>query len=539
MPGFLELAAGAIEEQADPGGAFRDSWRANARPAQIPPPGRWRCWYIAGGRGAGKTFSGSHTLAEWILSDPEPGEWGIVAPIYADAWSVCVEGESGFLAALGTTAEEVKRKKSKLVEYWHRSFAEIKLRNGHIVRVASAEDGGLRIQGKNLKGAWCDEIGLWEAWETTWDESLKYAVRKGESRIVATGTPKQSRKARKLIKRLLNDPAVPVSRLRTADNSANLSEAFLDEVVASSRGTRLEQQELEGILLEDIEGALWTADLINQFRVSEAPDLIRIVVAIDPAVSNEEGSDETGIVVTGEAEGGHGFVLADYSMRGTPKACMEKAVWAYHHHQADKVIGEANNGGDYIGDLLRTVDPNVPYEKVIASRGKRVRAEPVSALHEQGRIHHVGHLTMLEEQMCSWVPSDPGDSPDRVDAMCWSVAALRGLSSGSWLDAYGMRRCGDCSKAYPETRGECPSCHPPEPGTASPVLAAAKPPEPQALGGWASAYGDFVRCPQCSRPYDTRRSDKCPRCAGGTLEFLRQHGQPAGAGMTMGGLPGR
>ena len=142
-------------------------------------------------------------------------------------------------------------------------------------------------------------------------------------------------------------------------------------------------------------------------------DLIRIVVAIDPAVTSEEDSDETGIVVVGEADGGHGFVLADYSMRGTPDECMRKAVWAYRTHEADRVIGEVNNGGDYIGTLLATVDPNVPYRKVVATRGKRVRAEPVSALYEQGRVHHVGVHTMLEEQMVSWVPVGPGEPRPR------------------------------------------------------------------------------------------------------------------------------
>jgi phage terminase large subunit-like protein len=659
---LLDRIANLAVEQASPGKKFRDEWRAKARPEQIPPDGRYRVWYLAGGRGGGKSWTGAHTLAEWVLSDPVPGEWGIVAPIYSDAWSVCVEGESGFLAALGTNVEEVKRGKSELVEYWHKSFAEIKMRSGHIIRVASAEDGGLRIQGKNLKGAWCiargepvltsqgpvpvedvrpgmrvwtrqgwkrvtatcltrqnaellrvttadgasvrvtpehriwtqhagwaeaqalhggdvleawvpgsatspaasgtavtgagpdgradvfdlqvedahefvaggilvhncDEIGLWDAWKTTWDESLKYAVRKGRSQIVATGTPKKSRKARELVRRLLSDPKVKKSRLRTLDNRANLSESFFDEVVGAAKGTRLEQQELEGMLLDDVEGALWTADGIDACRVDTAPDLLRVVVAIDPAVSNDEDSDETGIVVVGEAEGGHGFVLADYSMRGTPDACMRKAVWAYLHHSADKVIGEANNGGDYIGSLLHTVDPNVPYEKVIASRGKRVRAEPVSALYEQMRVHHVGIHTMLEEQMISWVPSDPGDSPDRVDALVWACAALRSLSSGSWLQAYGVKRCDACAKAFPEREGACPTCHPKAAGTVrepARILTS----EPEVIGGWASAYGDFVRCPMCQRPYDKRRTEgKCPHCSRGATEFLKQHGKAAG-----------
>ena len=336
---------------------------------------------------------------------------------------------------------------------------------------------------------------------------------------------------------LLDDPSVPVSRVRTVDNSANLSQAFLDEVVGAAKGTRLEQQELEGVLLDDVEGALWTADSIDSYRVTAAPQLLRVVVAVDPAVSNEEDSDETGIIVVGEAEGGHGFVLGDYSMRGTPDACMRKAVWAYYHHEADRVVGEANNGGDYIGSLLRTVDPNVPYRKVIASRGKQVRAEPVSALYEQGRMHHVGVFPMLEEQMVSWVPTDPGDSPDRVDGLVWGCAELSGLSAGSWLAAYGVKRCDECGKAYPEREGDCPACHPDTTAARGQQPAAAAAAEPQAIGGWASAYGDFVRCPQCSRPYDKRHHDKCPACTGGALAFIQQYGRPAAGAGIGGGRP--
>ena len=414
---FTAIVARRAEERASPGAGFAQSWRAGAQPEQLPPDGEWRTAYWQGGRGSGKTYAGAHILAEWISEDPEPGEWGIVAPTYQDAWSTCVEGPSGFLAALGTSVTEVRDGKSRHVEHWHRSFAEIKLRNGHLIRVASAQDGGLRIQGKNLKGAWADEVGLWDNWDTTWNESLKFAVREGQARIVATGTPKQSRKARKLIKQLIDDPDVPVRRLRTIDNAENLAPRFLAEVVGKAKGTRLERQKLEGVLLDDVEGALWTAELIEQARMAAPPaDLMRVVVAVDPAVSNEEGSDETGIMVVAEGEGGHGFVLEDASMRGTPDECMKRAVAAYHEHRADRVVGEANNGGDYIGTLLHTVDPNVPYTKVIATRGKRVRAEPVSALYEQLRIHHVGYFQDLEEQMLGWVPSDPGESPDRVDA---------------------------------------------------------------------------------------------------------------------------
>lgn len=513
MDGLFAAFADRVESESDPG-AGSEQWRETAHPMQLPPGGEWRTAYYQGGRGSGKTYAGARILAEWIRKDPDPGEWGIVAPTYQDAWSTCIEGPSGFLAALGTTVTEVRDQKSALVEHWHRSFAELKFRTGHLVRVASAQDGGLRIQGKNLKGAWADEVGLWDNWETTWNESLRFAVREGDARIIATGTPKQSRKARKLIRLLLDDPAVPVRRLRTVDNAANLAPRFLAEVVGKASGTRLERQELEGILLDDVEGALWTADLIDAARVKAPPvDLLRVVVAIDPAVSNEEGSDETGIVVVGEGEGGHGFVLEDASMRGTPDECMRRAVAMFRKWQADRVVGEANNGGDYIGQLLAAVDPSVPYRKVIATRGKRVRAEPVSALYEQLRIHHAGYFEALEEQMVSWVPSDP-ESPDRVDALVWACAELKGLSQGSFLEAYGTVRCKECERVYPQRYGGCTWCHPGLKRQPPPAPPKAEPgAEAEPVGGWGAAYG-AVRCP-AGHAYIAARHKQCPRCAPG------------------------
>lgn len=434
-------------------------WRVTARPDQLPPEGNWRTAYLRGGRGSGKTWSGAHILAEWILGDPEPGEWGIVAPTFEDGWATCVEGPSGILNALGTNAVEVKQRKSPLVAFWNRSWGELRFHNGHLIRVASADDGGLRIQGKNLKGAWADEIGLWDKWQTAWTESLGYAVRLGRAQIVVTGTPKASRKAKALVKMLLDDPNIPVRRLRTLDNAANLSPAFFMEVVGRAKGTRLERQELEGELIEDVEGALWTADIIDRNRISfkELPDLDRIVVAIDPAVSSDEKSDETGIVVVGEKDG-HGYVLADYSRVASPNAVMERVVQAFYDHQADCIVGEVNNGGDYIGTLLKTVDSNVPYKVVHATRGKALRAEPVSALYEQNRVHHIGVLTDLEDQMCTWAPGVPG-SPDRLDALVWAITELHTLSTGGWLEAYGVVECVKCDHKYVgNLHDRCPKC---------------------------------------------------------------------------------
>ena len=197
----------------------RLTWRRVARPDQLLPGGDWRVTYFQGGRGAGKTRASAQGLAELIQATPEPCDWGIVAPTYRAAWTTCVEGESGFLAALGTSAGEVKQGTSRMVAYAHRSYGEIGLRSGHVIYVDSANDGALRVQGKNLTACWCSEIGLWLKWATAWDESIAYAVRRGVSKIIADGTPKISRPAAKLIRRLIRDePGVIVRRLRTADN---------------------------------------------------------------------------------------------------------------------------------------------------------------------------------------------------------------------------------------------------------------------------------------------------------------------------------
>lgn len=388
------------------------AWRRQARPEQIPPPGVWRTWYVRGGRGGGKTWTGGNTLAEWIRTDPEPGAWGVIAPTYGDARDTCVEGESGLLAALGLP---------RTYAGWNRSMGELRLPDGTVVFVDGADDGALRIQGKNLKGAWCDEVGLWRHWATAWDESIAYAVRKGESRIVATGTPKANLPARALVKRLLDDPTVTVSTLRTLDNAANLSDVMLTEARAKV-GTRLGRQELDGELLEDLEGALWQLAVIDELRVIRAPDLVRVVVAVDPAATSKLSSDETGIVVAGLSADGQGYVLSDLSGRYTPDAWGRKVVDAYRQAEADRVVPEVNNGGDMVTHVIRTVDPTVPVKPVTATRGKQLRAEPIAALYEQGRVHHVGTLVDLEDQMTSWMPGMA--SPDRLDALVWALTDL-------------------------------------------------------------------------------------------------------------------
>ncbi len=411
----------------------RYGWREHARLQQMPPVENWRVWYVRGGRGGGKTWTGSHAFAEMVL-ESEPGEWAVIAPTYGDARDTCIEStESGLIVALGGRAgpNGVLLEKGDHIASWNRSMGDLRLRNGSVVYTDGADDGALRIQGKNLRGAWCDEVGLWKRWATAWDESLRYAVRKAPAKIIATGTPKRNMPARALVRRLLEDDAVAKTLLRTEDNAANLDPATVEDLM-SLAGTTLGRQELEGELLEDIEGALWTAALIDAHRLEYAPELERIVVAVDPAGTANADSDETGIIVAGKADT-QGYVLADLSGRYTPDGWGRKACIAYVDHEADAIVFERNNGhdmGPHIirsswAELERAGEVSGPVPRVIdvwATRGKTTRAEPVVAQYEQGRWHHVGFHPALEEQLCSWVPGE--GSPDRMDALVWAAWEL-------------------------------------------------------------------------------------------------------------------
>ena len=246
-------------------------------------------------------------------------------------------------------------------------------------------------------------------------------------RTVVTTTPKPIPLVRRLI--ATDDGTVHMTRGSTFDNRANLAAAFLDEVVSRYEGTRLGRQELYAEVLDDVEGALWNRDLLEENRVTQLPEMTRLVVAVDPAAGSKSENAETGIVVVGIGVDKKGYVIDDVSLRGTPNDWGRAAVAAYHRHEADLIVAESNQGGDMVSHTLRTIDPSVPVKMVHASRGKRTRAEPVSALYEQGRVHHLGFHGELEDQLCSWVP-DHAVSPDRLDALVWGVTEVlvRGLA---------------------------------------------------------------------------------------------------------------
>jgi phage terminase large subunit-like protein len=436
----------------------RKPWWFIGRPEQYEPEGNWNIWLILAGRGWGKTRTGAEWLAERILTSPKAPDgtgtqWAIIAPRFSDTKTVCVEGPSGLLVALRN------RGLVNEVDFiYNKSSYKITFKDGQIVHMFGADspDSG---RGLNLSGAWLDEVAAWPYPYETWTEGLAPALRIGDRpRIVATTTPKPIKLLRDWVTR--TDGSVHITRGSTFDNARNLSETALAELKARYEGTRTGRQELYGELLEQAEGALWQRQWIEDTRVTtdKVPPLYRIVVAIDPAVTSGEDSDETGIVTAGASSDGHFYVLSDDSLRATPNEWGKRAIEAFRKHKADRIVAETNNGGDMVIMVLQQVDRNATVTKVHATRGKRVRAEPISALYEQYRVHHVGAFPQLEDQMVMWTP-ESAESPDRLDALVW---ALTELKDGS-VSLTGLQNlaiiCGACQMPNKKTNKICEYCN--------------------------------------------------------------------------------
>lgn len=391
------------------------SWPFWARPQQLPPPDPWFIWYIQAGRGFGKTRTG----AEWVRSRIESGAkyGGIVGPTISTTRNLMVDGPSGVIRICPPWFKPVYKP----------SIHKIIWPNGAVVEVFSAEEPD-RLRGANLEFGWAEEIGTWKDADPL-DMFILCVRVGGDPRILITGTPKPVPH----VKRLLTLPNVVVVRGSTYENVVNLDKAFLSQITGMYEGTRLGRQELYAEILDEVEGALWTPAMIESSRVTQCPRLDRIVVAIDP----EAGAGETGIVALGVANIGgtrHGYVLADDTLHGSPDTWAKAAVAAYHRHQADRIVYEKNQGGEMVEHTLRTVDANVPLQDVWASRGKQTRAEPVAALYEQGRVHHVGYFGDLESEMCSWVPGQGMASPNRMDALVWAATEAMLEQQSGWCD---------------------------------------------------------------------------------------------------------
>lgn len=388
----------------------------------MPPPGRWRTWLLNAGRGFGKTKTGAETVRAWVeqaYRDGRPIRIALVAPTEADARDVMVEGDSGLIAVSPTWFAPVYEPAKRRLTW----------PDGSQAFLFSAEKPA-RLRGPQFHKAWCDELAAWVRLQDTWD-MLMFGLRLGDSpQTVVTTTPRPV----SVVKRLIADAQDGTGRVvvtggSTYDNAANLAADFIDEIRDKYEGTRLGRQEIDAHVLTDTPGALWHLARIDELRVAKAPDLDRIVVAIDPPVSSGEKADECGIVVAGVAANRHAYVLADLSERGlSPSEWARKAIAAYRRFDADRIVAEINNGGEMVELTLRQVDANISYRAVRASRGKVTRAEPIAALYDQGRVHHVNTLPRLEDQMCDFAidfdKSRKGYSPDRVDALVWALTEL-------------------------------------------------------------------------------------------------------------------
>ncbi|MGV6847171.1 MAG: DNA-packaging protein [Marinibacterium sp.] len=400
-----------------------------ALPHQLPPEGNWRSWVVMGGRGAGKTRAG----AEWVRAQVEgarptdPGRarrLALVGETFDQVRDVMIFGDSGIMAC-----SPPDRRPD-----WKAGERRLIWPNGAEAQAFSAFDPeGLR--GPQFDGAWVDELAKWKKGEETWD-MLQFALRLGrDPRVCVTTTPRNVA----VLKRLLEALSTVVTQAPTEANRANLAASFLDEVRARYAGTRLGRQELDGVLLADAEGALWTGAMLDAARVEAAPKLGRVVVALDPSVG---GADACGIVVAGAVTEGppqdwRACVLADCTVEGaSPNGWARAALAAMDRFGADRLVAEVNQGGKLVEEVLRGIDPLVPVTTVHATRGKVARAEPVAALYEQGRVAHVAGLDALEEQMGQMTAQGflGRGSPDRVDALVWALHELMIAPAARWRE---------------------------------------------------------------------------------------------------------
>ena len=389
-------------------------WLKTARAKQIEPADEHNIWLILAGRGWGKTRTGAQDIALYALRNPNT-ICAVVAPTHGDLRRVCFGGNSGLLSIIPDECY------SSSVDYkgYSSSLSEIRLFNGSkIVGYAAQEPE--RLRGPQFHRAWCDEIAAWRYPEAL--DQLMFGLRLGENpKCVITTTPKPN----KMIKSLVEREDVTVTSGSTFENEENLAQSALDMLKRRYEGTTLGRQELYAEIIEELEGALWSNKIIDEARLPEdtEKELKQIIVAIDPAVTNNEDSDETGIMVVGKDHNNEYYVLEDASGKYSPDGWARKAINCFYDWDADRIVAEVNNGGDLVERLLRGMDVNIPYRSVRATRGKLVRAEPIAALYEQRRVHHIGYFPELESQLCSYT-GETKPSPDRLDALVWGISEI-------------------------------------------------------------------------------------------------------------------
>jgi phage terminase large subunit-like protein len=380
--------------------ALEYDWPSWARPQQLAPPGPWKVWLILAGRGWGKSRAGAEQTNAWARL-PEQ-RIALVGETAADCRDVMIEGDSGILACSPPWC----------MPRYLPTKRRLTWPNGSVATTYSG-DSPDQLRGPNFHKAWCDEPAKWRYSDAAWN-NLELALRLGEQpQIVATTTPRPI----PLIRMLLADPGTVVTRGSTYENQHNLARTFTERILSRYEGTRLGRQELHAEILEDTPGALWSRLLLDQTRVRQVPALRRIVIGLDPG-------NDAGIIVAGLGDDGHGYVLEDLSLSGSPATWAGQAITGYYKYKANVIVAEANHGGDMVLTTLATQDAQVATKKVWASQGKYARAEPVSALYEKGLVHHVGMFAELEDQMVNWVPGEGLPSPNELDACVWALTEL-------------------------------------------------------------------------------------------------------------------
>ena len=397
---------------------LQHTWEFWARPEQIEPEGDWNVWIALAGRGWGKTRAG----VEWVRHQIKSGKKRIaaVAPTNSDIRRVMVEGESGFLSVCWK-GDKTYRGGKLGYPNWSPTNRTLTWENGAKVEFYSAEDPE-RLRGPQFHAAWADEVAAWRNQQDVWD-MLQFTLRLGRKpRVMVTTTPKPT----KLMRALIASPQSHITRGSTFDNIDNLAKPFLETVKKEYEGTRLGKQELYAEMLEEADGALWTTEILDGCTIEkkDIPELNRIVVSIDPAVTAKTESDMTGIIVAGIDVNGIGYVLEDATDRYSPAEWAAKAISLYQSYSADRIVAERNQGGDMVRRTLEAEDETVPIRLVHASRGKMARAEPISALYERGKVKHAKGLDELETQMRTWEPLGSLGSPDRLDACVWALTDL-------------------------------------------------------------------------------------------------------------------
>jgi len=384
----------------------------HARDEQTPPPGDWFVWFIRSGRGYGKTRTGAETVFHWVEQGVK--RIALVGQSKADVRDTMVEVGDSSLLGISSMHSNIR------IEY-KPSLRRVVFPDHDAIAIIYSGDEPNQLRGPQHEKAWVDELAKFKYPDDAWT-NLTFGLRKGElPQILVTSTPRPI----KLIRELVNKPSTIDVRRSTDDNIDNLSPVFIREVIDPVRGTRIGRQEVGGEILDDNPHALWKRAWIDEARTNSLPDLSRIVVAVDP--SGSVRGDEIGITVQGAAlidNLWHFYLLDDVSLHGTPKQWGDVVVSAYNKWQADIVVAEGNFGGDMVKNTIQTVSggSNVKVKLVHASRGKAIRAEPVSAVYEQGRGHHVGSFPILEDELVEWEPGNK--SPNRMDALVWGATEL-------------------------------------------------------------------------------------------------------------------